>query len=144
VQGGKCIAHGAKKKLCSMEDCKKQAILGGMCKQHHDKMNGVPTARGRNPQNESLPKACIPVPSTENDTQKEHPSCQSHRPGHTRGLSLFQELSADAVQNLLSDEQAGPNVGPISEGRPEVETSGSGQHRNSTGSYSTGATYIYM
>jgi len=36
VQGGRCIAHGAKKKLCIVDDCSKQAILSAMCKKHHD------------------------------------------------------------------------------------------------------------
>jgi hypothetical protein len=45
VQGGRCISHGAKKKLCSVEGCAKQAILAGMCKKHHDQTKGPPSQR---------------------------------------------------------------------------------------------------
>ena len=85
VQGGRCIAHGAKKKLCSVENCKKQAILTGMCKKHHDKLAGT-----------DFPMTCSAVGSGTKGP--------SHRSGHTRGLSIFQDLSADAVQNLLSGD----------------------------------------
>lgn len=95
VQGGRCIAHGAKKKLCSVEDCTKQAILSGMCKKHHDqehaRKHGVET--------------CQPVTiATEKPV--------SHKPTHTRGLSIFQEMSADVVSSILND--AGTSAKPPS------------------------------
>ena len=67
MQGGRCIAHGAKKKLCSFEECKKQAILGGMCKKHYDAVNGV-------------------VKQKKTATPK-----QKSLGGHQRGLSIFQD-----------------------------------------------------
>ena len=82
VQGGRCIAHGAKKKLCCVEGCIKQAILSGMCKKHHDQA-------GR---------------KTPSDTEEYcRPVTTSHKPTHTRGLSIFQEMSADTVSSLLND-----------------------------------------
>ena len=92
VQGGRCIAHGAKKKLCSVDECTKQAILGGMCKKHHDQK-----ASGQDP------VMCIIIPNK-----------KSKKPGHKRGLSIFQEMSADAVGDLLSPnagKQNSPRIG---------------------------------
>lgn len=86
VQGGRCIAHGAKKKLCSVDNCTKQAILSGMCKKHHDQLG---TGRG--------------VPEPGYCEEVEGPSA-AHKPTHTRGLSIFQDLSADAVSNLLNED----------------------------------------
>ena len=94
VQGGHCIAHGAKKKLCSVESCQKQAILGGMCKKHHDKIGGV---KAPPLQNDGV---CVVIGSNGN-AENTRPV---HKPGHTRGLSIFQDLSADAVQNLLGED----------------------------------------
>ena len=88
VQGGRCIAHGAKKKLCSVEDCDKQAILSGMCKRHHD------DARKR---------------ENEDNTRSDSSGRPQHASKHTRGISIFHDLSADAVQNLLGNDTA---VGP--------------------------------
>jgi hypothetical protein len=91
VQGGRCIAHGAKKKLCSIDNCKKQAILSGMCKKHHDKLGGPPG------QSDGV---CVAIGNGSN-SENTRPV---HKAGHTRGLSIFQDLSADAVQNLLGEE----------------------------------------
>eukprot|EP00532_Pseudo-nitzschia_australis_P007346 CAMPEP_0168177700 /NCGR_PEP_ID=MMETSP0139_2-20121125/8625_1 /TAXON_ID=44445 /ORGANISM="Pseudo-nitzschia australis, Strain 10249 10 AB" /LENGTH=712 /DNA_ID=CAMNT_0008096831 /DNA_START=157 /DNA_END=2295 /DNA_ORIENTATION=- len=87
VQGGRCIAHGAKKKLCSVDQCTKQAILSGMCKKHHD-------------QNEADEKHICTIA----EPKKSRPSKGLKKPGHTRGLSIFQEISADAVCDLLQPE----------------------------------------
>jgi hypothetical protein len=54
VKGGRCIAHGAKKKVCSIEECQKQAILKGMCKKHHDEINGIVKVRGGSPKKKGL------------------------------------------------------------------------------------------
>ena len=95
VQGGRCISHGAKKRMCSVSECTKQAILGGMCKKHHDKAKSEATI-------------CKEV---------------SPKPSHQRGLSIFQEMTADAVGSILdapgansddSNEMSGQN----SEGNP--------------------------
>lgn len=83
VQGGRCIAHGAKKKLCSFEDCSKQAILGGMCKKHHDAQKG---------------------PATTAAAHTKPARAAVHRPTHTRGLSIFHDMSADAVHSLINAE----------------------------------------
>lgn len=88
VQGGRCIAHGAKKKLCSVDQCTKQAILGGMCKKHHDQK-----ASGEEP------VMCTVIPSKKT----------AKKSRHTRGLSIFQEISADAVGDLLSPEAGKQN-----------------------------------
>lgn len=86
VQGGRCIAHGAKKKLCSVEGCSKQAILSGMCKKHHDQ-----SKLGK--LNKEM--ICLPAPSQEKISPK---------PTHTRGLSIFQEMSADAISSILNGQ----------------------------------------
>ena len=89
VQGGRCIAHGAKKKLCCVDQCTKQAILGGMCKKHHDqKVAG------------EEPVSCTIIP------RKNRSSKPTKKPGHTRGLSIFQEISVDAVGDLLAPDGA--------------------------------------
>jgi hypothetical protein len=96
VQGGKCISHGAKKRVCLVDNCSKQAILGGMCKKHHDKATA-----------EKLDLASGVV-------------CKEIKPKskrqHTRGLSIFQEISADTVQCILNDG--------------ENETEGNGNRNN--------------
>lgn len=102
VQRGRCIAHGAKKKLCSIDLCTKQAILAGMCKKHHDQK-----AAGQEP------LMCTVIPS-----KKDHSSKPSKKPGHTRGLSIFQEISADAVGDLLTPDSTKQNAGKSSLGDP--------------------------
>lgn len=82
VQGGKCITHGAKKKLCFVSGCTKQAILSGMCKKHHDQNN---------------------VKLNSELVCEEIKSAPSGKPGHSRGLSIFQEMSAETVSSLLND-----------------------------------------
>jgi hypothetical protein len=88
VQGGRCIAHGAKKKMCSVDNCKKQAILSGMCKKHHDKWALDPNAP---------PMTCVVIASGSGSGSGQA------KPAHKRGLSIFQDLSADAVGNLLDE-----------------------------------------
>lgn len=85
VQGGKCISHGAKKRVCVVDSCSKQAILSGMCKKHHDKA----TAEGKlGPASEARPREVKPKSKRQ----------------HTRGLSIFQEISADTVKCILNDD----------------------------------------
>ena len=83
VQGGKCISHGAKKRVCIVGNCNKQAILSGMCKKHHD----VSTGEGKLEPASALPREIKPKSIRQ----------------HTRGLSIFQEISADTVQSILND-----------------------------------------
>ena len=98
VQGGRCIAHGAKKKLCSIDGCAKQAILSGMCKKHHDLHRASNGDGGGSPGSATQ---CKPVGTAKTSGPK---SGAQHKKGHTRGLSIFQDLSADAVGSLLADE----------------------------------------
>jgi len=120
VQAGRCIAHGAKKKLCSIDQCTKQAILGGMCKKHHDQKQA-----GENP-------SCTIIGS------KKSRSKGSKKPGHTRGLSIFQEISVDAVGDLLTPDASKQSLEkdtPISEGAISANTQKSpGHHHRSTAS----------
>jgi hypothetical protein len=91
VQGGRCIAHGAKKKLCSRGGCKKQAILSGMCKKHHDE-----TAASERDD------ASASVMSTQVEDSQSI-AAKSDKPGHTRGLSIFQEITPENMQTILSE-----------------------------------------
>jgi hypothetical protein len=101
VQGGRCIAHGAKKKLCSVEPCAKQAILGGMCKKHHDQAHQDSTG----PPAGMEPMVCKII-DTKPDLAGSSKPPGKGKPGHTRGLSIFQEFSVDAVGDLLSGDAA--------------------------------------
>jgi hypothetical protein len=106
VQGGRCIAHGAKKKLCFVDDCKKQAILGGMCKKHHD----IEQPNLTGPPGVEQEVCTIVKPKKVRSSSKlsfgSTGSGSSKKPGHTRGLSIFQEISPDAVGDLLSGDAA--------------------------------------
>ena len=101
VQGGRCIAHGAKKKLCSVEACTKQAILSGMCKKHHDQAQHYHRSVSVADDLVGADPFCRPVATT-----------GIRKPTHTRGLSIFQEMSADAVSTLLND----PNSATVPKG----------------------------
>mmetsp|Transcript_9423 Transcript_9423/g.16410 ORF Transcript_9423/g.16410 Transcript_9423/m.16410 type:complete len:770 (-) Transcript_9423:2018-4327(-) len=100
VQGGRCIAHGAKKKLCSVDGCTKQAILSGKCKKHHDleqqNSTGPPGVD---------PTVCQVINAKKAERVEVKPSSGKNtakKPTHTRGLSIFQEISADTVGDLLA------------------------------------------
>mmetsp|Transcript_4082 Transcript_4082/g.5869 ORF Transcript_4082/g.5869 Transcript_4082/m.5869 type:complete len:710 (+) Transcript_4082:160-2289(+) len=88
VQGGRCIAHGAKKKLCHTDGCSKQAILSGMCKKHHDECGGAGEGK-------PATEGCVVINNSKSNKPK--------KPSHARGLSIFQEMSADSVQTLLME-----------------------------------------
>jgi hypothetical protein len=123
VQGGRCIAHGAKKRICAIEGCKKQAILTGMCKKHHDISNGIvgaPDGRGQGGEDddehsdgedadEMETRTCIEI-------EKQVPTSAPERaakPSHHRGLSIFQEISAESVQTLLSHDEETDGMHPL-------------------------------
>jgi len=111
VQGGRCIAHGAKKKLCSIDKCTKQAILSGMCKKHHDQKSAG-----------EEPMVCTIIPKK--------PLKKSR---HTRGLSIFQEISVDAVGDLLTldgGKQNSEKSVPEDSGDPKAQRSD--RHHRST------------
>jgi hypothetical protein len=106
VQGGRCIAHGAKKKLCYVDGCNKQAILSGMCKKHHDQSAGVPTGRRRGSDASTASTTSERDPSPTAAAAPAKPvgnPRQAKRPSHTRGLSIFQEVSPENIQNMLSE-----------------------------------------
>jgi hypothetical protein len=122
VQGGRCIAHGAKKKLCSIDMCTKQAILSGMCKKHHDQKS-----TGEEPE----PASCTII------SKKTRPSKPLKKPRHTRGLSIFQEISADAVGDLLTpvgEKQNAAKNGPTAASDPSssAKAQSSSPHHRST------------
>jgi hypothetical protein len=96
VQGGRCIAHGAKKKLCCVKDCTKQAILSGMCKKHHDKSLGYGSAFHDSIDPDSYYQ--------EGRSSSESEASVAPKATHHRGLSIFQEISADTVQSILNEE----------------------------------------
>lgn len=98
VQGGRCIAHGAKKKLCSMDGCTKQAILAGMCKKHHDQTRKH--SDGMLPSPGDLAQ-CNEI---EDKAGSSKPEKGARKPTHTRGLSLFQEMSPEVVGNILGED----------------------------------------
>jgi hypothetical protein len=112
VQGGRCIAHGAKKKLCSVDDCTKQAILSGMCKKHSDHSNGITSTKSRSSSSEDEDEIslCQEIKKTPGQRKKA---------SHNRGLSIFQELSADAVSSMLNDEPAATAARPEARKSPE-------------------------
>jgi hypothetical protein len=121
VQGGRCIAHGAKKRACAVEDCTKQAILGGMCKKHHDQSqqgSTAPIGHGTT----SRSDVCQEIDSKIDPHTANLPagSSASKKPSHHRGLSIFQEISADTVGNLLSAEPS--SAGTAGSARPPTHT----------------------
>jgi hypothetical protein len=130
VQGGRCIAHGAKKKLCSMDSCSKQAILSGMCKKHHDQSSGksVSEPPGSDPSQCNVIEGGNSSRASPPTTATSEPSRGAHKPTHTRGLSIFQDLSADAVGDFLQGDVVG--IVPPEGGGPPA---GRGpQHRHRT------------
>jgi hypothetical protein len=99
VQGGRCIAHGARKKLCSVLTCSKQAIISGMCKKHHDQAKA----------NSEIGSSAASLVGGGDSfckvvAKQEAAKKPVHKPSHTRGLSIFHDISADQVQTLLNAE----------------------------------------
>jgi hypothetical protein len=118
VQAGRCIAHGAKKKLCSFDDCTKQAILTGMCKKHHDQSNGIASTKSRSSSSEEEDETMVCQETTKPPAMRLSAG-QRKKANHTRGLSIFQELSADAVSSMLNDAPGEP----VAVARPESRKS---------------------
>lgn len=104
VQGGRCIAHGAKKKLCSMDGCTKQAILAGMCKKHHDQARKHSDGMVPPPGDLTQCKEIEVKPETTKSDKGQR------KPTHTRGLSLFQEMSPEIVGNILGEDVDAPGA----------------------------------
>ena len=111
VQGGRCIAHGAKKKPCAMEGCSKQAILNGMCKKHHDLSQGIVNVcsdHGQEGDYDEEEMTCV-----ESKDKLSARSPKALKPSHHRGLSIFQEISAESVQTLLSHDEETDSGHPL-------------------------------
>lgn len=81
VQGGRCIAHGAQKKLCKEDECTKQAILSGRCKKHHD----------------------LAADKEKRSMTMKGQYCVEATGEHKRGLSIFQDISHEAVGEILQN-----------------------------------------
>lgn len=113
VQGGRCIAHGAKKKLCKMDGCNKQAILAGMCKKHHDQSTGVASGGRGSDSSGRDPSPPIDVALTKPVASRS----RGKKPSHTRGLSIFQEVSPENIQTIL--DPGAPPQGPQDGRGPE-------------------------
>jgi hypothetical protein len=73
----------------------KQAILSGMCKKHHDHSNMASTKDESSSEDEE-----------ELSARRPKSVVQRKKASHNRGLSIFQELSADAVSSMLNDAPA--------------------------------------
>jgi hypothetical protein len=131
VQGGKCITHGARKKLCCVPCCEKQGIINGHCKKHYDEYAGsrarktsrpsvVAVAPNPNHKAGGLGRAAAttsPIKSTGNTTKTVRMSSEADTgggggresiKGHTRGLSVFYDMSA--VNAITSDETPAPSA----------------------------------
>lgn len=90
VQGGKCLSHGARRRVCKWvgtdgEGCSKNAIVGGMCKKHHDlteEANGL------------LAKIqfCMPVDGETKKTEASIPGAEAET--NSLGVSLAQQRAA--------------------------------------------------
>mmetsp|Transcript_57385 Transcript_57385/g.64157 ORF Transcript_57385/g.64157 Transcript_57385/m.64157 type:complete len:734 (+) Transcript_57385:511-2712(+) len=106
VQGGRCIAHGARKKLCIIDACTKQAILGGMCKKHHDQSILNSTLPPGMEQQHAVCTIIEPKKVRSSSKLSSGSTGLSIKTGHTRGLSIFQEISPDAVGDFLSGDGA--------------------------------------
>ena len=102
VKSGRCIAHGAKKKGCSHDECEKQAIFGGMCKRHYDETNRI--AKGRAPVTTTASEDDIDdednddISSDEQADTNDASLRQARQTGdgakghhHQRGLSIFHD-----------------------------------------------------
>jgi hypothetical protein len=104
VKSGRCITHGARKKVCSHYECEKQAIVGGMCKRHYDEANGI--VKGHAPVKTTMSEEDDidddedndDISSDEQADQKDEFLHQATETGdgarrhhHQRGLSLFHD-----------------------------------------------------
>ena len=106
MQGGRCIAHGAKKKVCCIDECKKQVILSGMCKKHYEANNDVQArAFEKNGDGTLSDDVCTVV--------DDKPEMKGS--GHHRGLSIFQDN--DLMNTIINDgAPASPSTPPENDG----------------------------
>ncbi|KAL9191273.1 hypothetical protein ACHAXT_000979 [Thalassiosira profunda] len=128
VQGGRCLSHGAKRRVCCYplknrgERCDKNAIVGGMCKKHYDRVqeaNGMLEIAGGvcQPISESGPyeegDARMGYEAEQPPTVAVAPKVHKKRarknppPQHQRGLSIFEDMATmNAIISSGSKEQA--------------------------------------
>ena len=114
VQGGKCLSHGARRKICNYPTtsgrgpCGKNAIVGGYCKKHHDRMadaRGMLDAVG----------LCVPCDTHPPTWGGGGGSSQSgEEGGYVDDQNLFEE------QGGLGEEYAAVRTGSYSVGRGSV------------------------
>jgi len=117
VQGGLCISHGAKRKTCKHPGCNKNVKKAGLCSTHgparkrceHEDCTKVAVQGGRCIAHGAKKRQCAVASCAKQAILagmcKKHHDESKQTPGHTRGLSIFQDLSADAVQCILTDQQ---------------------------------------
>ncbi len=107
MQGGRCIAHGAKKKVCCIDECNKQAILSGMCKKHYEANNDV---KARSFEKNVDGTSSYDVVCTVVDDKPEEKGS-----GHQRGLSSF--LDNDMMNTIINNgAPASPPTPPENDG----------------------------
>lgn len=116
VQGGLCISHGAKRKTCKYPGCSKNVKKAGLCSTHgparkrceHPGCGKVAVQGGRCIAHGAKKKLCsvddCPKQAILGGMCKKHHDMSNAKPTHTRGLSIFNEFSADAVQSLINSE----------------------------------------
>jgi hypothetical protein len=68
-----------------------------MCKKHHDHSNGITSTKSRSSSEDEEEMSCQEIKKS---------AGQRKKASHNRGLSIFQELSADAVSSMLNDAPA--------------------------------------
>lgn len=131
VQGGLCISHGAKRKTCKHPGCNKNVKKAGLCSTHGPARKRCEVADcqkvavqgGRCIAHGAKKKLCIVEACTKqailggmckkhHDQSLEAKDTTSKAKTHQRGLSIFNEISADTVQTLI-------NADAITETSPE-------------------------
>ena len=103
-----------------------------MCEKHHHQSELNPAELGQPPAiYKVVPKKTHPASKLSSGS-----TASSKNPGHTRGLSIFQEISPDTVGDLLSGDaaNAAKKVPPAPESTPSSSTSQShsNHHHRST------------
>ena len=109
VQGGKCLSHGARRRVCKYPGeggCNKNAIIGGMCKKHHDLMKDA------NGLLDSL-STCIPITASNSVESFAESCCSSTTPvmEETRKLVLMD--SSETASTIEIDKRASKKILPV-------------------------------
>lgn len=91
-----------------MDECSKQAILGGYCKKHYDQVHGVIKVRA--PRKKTGAKQHDLSLAGANSLDSDE-----HESGHERGLSLLQD--SDLMESIINNGAPGtPPVDDDSDG----------------------------